>query len=166
MIVTFIGHRKLQNNCDFRIQLKEIILALIDHRNADTFLFGSRSDFDDLCLEIVTEIKKERPFIQRIYVRATYPYIDKNYENYLLTAYDTTYIPDNVVNAGKASYVERNFHMIDKADICIFYYDKNYKPPLKPAARGRVFGEQPQSGTKIAYEYAVKKQKEIVNLFR
>lgn len=70
MIVTFIGHRKLQNNCDFRIQLKEIILALIDHRNADMFLFGSRSDFDDLCLEIVTEIKKERPFIQRIYVRA------------------------------------------------------------------------------------------------
>lgn len=58
MIVTFIGHRKLQNNCDFRIQLKEIILALIDHRNAGTFLFGSRSDFDDLCLEIVTEIKK------------------------------------------------------------------------------------------------------------
>ena len=62
MIVTFIGHRKLQNNCDFHIQLKEIILALIDHRNADTFLFGSRSDFDDLCLEIVTEKKNDHSF--------------------------------------------------------------------------------------------------------
>ena len=166
MIATFIGHRKIQNSELLTEQIKQTVLNLIDEKQVDTFLFGSRSAFDDLCLETVTEIKKERPFIQRIYVRATYPYIDKNYENYLLTAYDATYIPDNVVNAGKAAYVERNFHIIDKADLCIFYYDKNYKPPLKPAARGRVFGEQPQSGTKIAYEYAVKKQKEIVNLFR
>lgn len=165
MIVTFIGHRKLQNNCDFRIQLKEIILELIDNRNADTFLFGSRSDFDDLCLDVVTEIKKERPSIRRVYVRATYPYIDKGYEDYLLTAYDATYIPDSIINAGKAAYVKRNFHMIDKADLCIFYYDENYKPPLKPATKGRITREQPNSGTKVAYEYAIRQQKEIINFF-
>lgn len=144
----------------------KISLNSIDEKQVDTFLFGSRSAFDDLCLETVTEIKKLRPHIKRIYVRAAYPYIDSAYEAYLLKFYDATYIPDKIENAGKAAYVERNEYMIDKADLCIFYYDKNYEPPLKPAARGRVFGEQPQSGTKIAYEYAVKKQKEIVNLFR
>lgn len=166
MIATFIGHRKIQNSELLTEQIKQTVLNLIDEKQVDTFLFGSRSDFDDLCLEVVTEIQKERPGIKRVYVRAEYPYISRDYENYLLESYDATYIPENVIDAGKAAYVERNFHMIDKADICIFYYDKNYKPPLKPAARGRVFGEQPQSGTKIAYEYAVKKQKEIVNLFR
>ena len=165
MIVTFIGHRKLQFDNGFRIQLKKLLLSLIDNRNADTFLFGSRSDFDDLCLEVVTEIQKERPGIKRVYVRAEYPYISRDYENYLLESYDATYIPENVIDAGKAAYVERNFHMIDKAGLCIFYYDENYKPPLKPATRGRITREQPNSGTKVAYEYATSKRKEILNLF-
>ena len=139
MVVTFIGHRKIQFDNGFRLQLKKLLLSLIDNRNADTFLFGSRSDFDDLCLEVV---------------RAEYPYISRDYENYLLESYDTTYIPENVIEAGKAAYVERNYHMIDKADLCIFYYDENYKPPLKPATKGRITREQPNSGTKVAYEYA------------
>ncbi len=165
MIVTFIGHRKLQFDGGFRLRLKELILKLIDDRNADTFLFGSRSDFNDLCLEVVTEIQKERPDIKRIYVRAEYPYINKHYEDRLLGSYDATYIPENVVKAGKAAYVERNHFMIDKAALCIFYYDEHYKPPLKPAARGRIAREQPKSGTKVAYEYAIRKQKELINLF-
>lgn len=58
MIVTFIGHRKLQFNSDFRQQLKELVLTLIINRNADTFLFGSQSDFDDLRLEYECTIMK------------------------------------------------------------------------------------------------------------
>ena len=104
MIVTFIGHRRLQFDNGFRQQLKKLILSLIDNRNADTFLFGSRSDFNDLCLEVVTEIQKERPNIKRVYVRAEYPYINKDYEDYLLGSYDATYIPENVIEAGKAAY--------------------------------------------------------------
>ena len=165
MIVTFIGHRKLQFDSSFRLQLKELLLSLIDDRNADTFLFGSRSDFNDLCLEVVSEIQKERPNIKRVYVRAEYPYINKDYEDYLLGSYDATYIPENVIEAGKAAYVERNYHMIDKADVCIFYYNKNYRPPFKPATGKHTFSFQPKSGTKIAYDYAVFKQKEILNLF-
>lgn len=165
MIVTFIGHRKLQFDSSFRLQLKELLLSLIDDRNADTFLFGSRSDFNDLCLEVVSEIQKERPNIKRVYVRAEYPYINKDYEDYLLGSYDATYIPENVIEAGKAAYVERNYHMIDRADVCIFYYDKNYRPPFKHATGKRIGSFQPKSGTEIAYEYAVFKQKEILNLF-
>ena len=166
MIVTFIGHRKLQLDNSFRQQLKDFILTLIDDRNADTFLFGSRSDFNSLCLEVVTELQKKRPNIKRVYVRAEYPYINKDYEDYLLGSYDATYIPKNVIEAGKAAYVERNYHMIDKADLCIFYYNENYKPPLKPATRGRITREQPKSGTKVAYEYALKQRKATHNLFQ
>ena len=127
MIATFIGHRKIQNSELLTEQIKQTVLNLIDEKQVDTFLFGNRSAFDDLCLETVTEIKKLRPHIKRIYVRAAYPYIDSAYETYLLKFYDATYIPDKIEKAGKAAYVERNEYMIDKADVCIFYYNENYQ---------------------------------------
>ena len=105
MIATFIGHRKIQNCERLTEQIKRTVLNLIDEKQVDTFLFGSRSAFDDLC-------------------------------------------------------------MIDKADICIFYYNENYQPPLKLATKKRIFSFQPKSGTKIAYDYAVQKKKTIINLFK
>ncbi len=164
MVVTFIGHRKLQVDGGFRLQLRKLILALIDDENADIFLFGSRSAFDELCLETVTEIKKLRPHIKRIYVRASYPYIDSSYEAYLLRSYDATYIPDKIKRAGKAAYVERNEYMIDKADVCIFYYDENYLPAQKDVNGKPIFFRQAKSGTKIAYDYAAQRNKTIINL--
>ena len=166
MVACFIGHRTITVTDELCERIRTTVLDLIDNQGVDTFLFGSRSQFDELCLKIVTEIKEIRPHIRRIYVRAEYPYINKDYEDYLLGSYDATYIPENVINAGKAAYVERNFHMIDKADLCIFYYNENYQLPLKPATRGRITREQPKSGTKVAYEYAIKHQKQIVNLFQ
>lgn len=168
MIVTFIGHRNLKFDNDFRLKLKEFILSLVDNRNADSFLFGSKSAFDSLCLDVVTEIKKDRPNIKLVYVRSAYAYMSKHYEEYLLSFYDETYIPDNVVDAGQAAYVERNYHMIDKADLCIFYYNENYEPPQKPMSRKHnmpVPTYKRSSGTKTAYAYAVKRKKEIINLY-
>ena len=103
MIATFIGHRKIQNSELLTEQIKQTVLNLIDEKQVDTFLFGSRSAFDDLCLETVTEIKKISPHIKRIYVRAAYPYIDSAYEAYLLKFYDATYI----AGFSSAAYEER-----------------------------------------------------------
>jgi len=165
MVVCFIGHRQISVEKSFKEHLANLIKPLISEKDFDTFLFGSRSQFDELCLETVSELKNDYPHIRRIYVRAAYPYIDDNYEKYLLSFYDETYIPDKIAKAGKASYVERNEYMIDKADFCIFYYNENYQLPLKPATRKRIFSFQPKSGTKIAYDYAVQKKKTIINLF-
>ena len=102
------------------------------------------------------------------YVRSAYAYMSKDYEEYLLSFYDETYIPDNVVDAGRAAYVERNYHMIDKADLCIFYYNEYYEPPQKPMSRKHnmpIPTYKRNSGTKTAYEYAVKRKKEIINLY-
>ena len=60
MVVTFIGHRDIRFGDDLPLRLKELVLTLIDDRGADTFLFGSRSDFDELCLEVVTELQRQR----------------------------------------------------------------------------------------------------------
>lgn len=165
MVVCFIGHRKISVDGSFKERLANLIKKTYRQKNFDTFLFGSRSQFDELCLETVSKLKNYYPHIRRIYVRAAYPYIDENYEKYLLSFYDETYIPDKIAKAGKAAYAERNFHMIDKADLCIFYYNKDYEPPLKPATRKQLFSYQPKSGTKVAYEYATLKKKKILNLF-
>ena len=68
-------------------------------------------------------------------------------------------------NAGRASYVERNQEMINQSDYCVVHYDENYLPPKRRNSRRDLFEYQPKSGTAVAYDYAVKKKKEIINVF-
>lgn len=165
MVACFIGHRKTSIDNSFILRLENCLKELITCDNVDTFLFGSRSEFDDICLQTVTELKKIYAHIKRVYVRASYSYIDESYEKHLLNFYDETHIPDRVIYAGKAAYVQRNEYMINKADICIFYYNESYLPPLKPATEKRIFSYKPKSGTKLAYNYAVQKKKAVINLY-
>ena len=146
----FIGHREINMTDELKEKLHVVIERLITEESVDTFLFGSKSHFDNLCYDIVTEIKKKYPHIKRIFVRAEYPYIDESYEAYLLESYEDTYFPKSVLGAGKASYVKRNCEMIDNSRFCIVYYKEDYTP------KGR------KSGTKIALAYAVRKKKSII----
>lgn len=129
-----------------------------------TFLFGSKSQFDNLCHTIVTELKEKYPHIKRVYVRAEIPYIDDSYRKYLLESYEDTYYPEKMIDVGKAAYVERNYEMIDNSRYCICYYDENYTPPRRKNSRWDLFDYQHKSGTKIAYEYAAKKGLNIINV--
>ena len=158
MVACFIGHRTITVTDELCERIRTTVLDLIDNQAVDTFLFGSRSQFDELCLKIVTEIKEIRPHIRRIYVRAEYPYISADYEKYLLTFYDETYMPESIIHAGKAIYIERNRHMIDSSDICMFYYvpnltSRNLKNILNLSRK--------KNGTTIAYCYAYKSKPTI-----
>ena len=66
----FFGHRTINETAEQKSKLIEIIEKLIVDENVDTFLFGSKSRFNSLCLGLVTEIKEKYPHIKRIYVRA------------------------------------------------------------------------------------------------
>ena len=79
--------------------------------------------------------------------------IDKKYEEYLGERYEESFFPQEILNSGKAVYVERNCRMIELSEICLFYYDREYR------LQGR------KSGMKIAFEYAQKKKKNIINVF-
>ena len=146
----FFGHRKINETDKIKRKLYKVIEDLIVNKNVDTFLFGSKSQFDALCLNFITDFKERYSYIKRIYVRAEYRYIDDSYENYLLNYYDYTYYPERIANSGKASYVERNQEMINNSTYCVIYYNEHYIP-----LRGK-------SGTKIAYDYARKKDKNII----
>ena len=163
-VCCFSGHRKIAQTDELRNQLYNIVEKMILEHDIVSFLFGSKSDFDKLCLSVVTELKNKYPHIKRTYVRAEYPHITESYKNMLLKSYDDTYYPEKIEHSGKAAYVERNYEMIDKSTVCIVYYDEKYEPPRRKNSKRDLKDYQPRSGTQIAYEYAARKNKEIINL--
>ena len=146
------GNRTITETEELNSQLYDIIEKMIVTENVDTFLFGSKSRFNDLCLDIVTKIKEKYPHIKRIYVRAEYLYISENYKSHLLENYEDTYFPEKIIGAGRAVYIKRNCEMINNSKFCIVYYDKGNAPAKR------------KSGTKTALDYAVKKGKHIIKL--
>ena len=148
----FISHRKIYTTEELKQRLVKVIENLIECKNVDTFLFGSKSEFNDLCWNLVTELKMKYSNIKRIFVRAEFPYINDEYREYLLQFYEDTYYPERVLNSGRASYVKRNIEMIDRGKFCVMYFDKNYSQINR------------KSGTKIPYEYAIRKRKELINM--
>ena len=148
----FFGHRTINETEELKTKLREVIERLIVDEKVDTFLFGSKSRFDSLCLDLVSEIKEQYPHIKRVYVRAEFPVITDRYKAYLLGIYEDTYYPEKIIGAGKGVYVERNYEMIDRSRFCIVYYDE----PNAHAIR--------KSGTKIALDYAVKQKKSLTLL--
>ena len=146
----FFGHRTINETDELRTKITEAVERLIIDKKVDTFLFGSKSEFDRLCLELVTKLKEKYPHVKRIYVRAEFPFINDDYLTYLLKSYDETYYPEKLHGAGRAAYVERNYEMINNSKYCIFYYDEQNAPTTR------------KSGTKIALDYAIKKDREVI----
>ncbi len=150
--VCFIGHRKINDTPKLRERLIDIIIGLIKNGTVN-FIFGDRSQFNSLCYELVTNLKEQYPDIKRIHFRKNYENADDYTMQFLLSGFEKSVCPKGVASSGKASYIKRNRAMIEESDICVFYYDENYR--LK----------HPKSGTALAYTYAESKNKRIINCF-
>lgn len=147
----FIGHRNVNQTVMLKKRLKQIITTIIVKDNVDTFLFGSKSAFNDLCYTAVSELKQLYPHVRRVFVRVEW---DNDNMDYIAAHYEETLCPDKVRGAGRKSYILRNEEMIDMCDILVAYCDMNYTPTTMT-----------KSGTIMATEYARKKKKQIINLF-
>ncbi len=161
---SFFGHRDTEQTEELKQKVRETVERLIVEEDVDTFLFGSRSKFDELCHMVVTELKEKYPHIQRIAYLCKHETacsvgagMGLKQRIKKLTGRDV-YVPeyedirksDRVNSAGRASYVERNQLIIDDSNIVVLYLIEN---------------KNKQSGAKIASEYAQKKRKEIFNIF-
>ena len=160
---SFFGHRDTLQTEELKQKIRETVERLIVEEGVDTFLFGSRSSFDELCHIVVTELKEKYPHIQRI------AYLCKHETACLVGAgtslrqkiknltgrdeyvgeYEEIKKSDRVNSAGRASYVERNQLMIDASDIVFVHLDKGKR------------GGKP-SGTILAYDYAVNKDRKTI----
>lgn len=115
----FIGHRKMNNEFGTEAKLNGLIFGLIE-QGVTQFLFGDHSEFNDLCYEIVTKLKKANPNIRRIHFRTDYPEADEYTKGLLTMGYEESVFASEIALSGKAVYVERNRAMIKASDICVF----------------------------------------------
>ena len=175
----FIGHRNVEDTEELRQKIRETVEILINDENVALFLFGSRSDFDSICHDVVTDLQENYPDIKRIAYTCRHETAtmkeDKSEEERIwsnilkrsvhIQDYDAEYEHPTKYTSGKASYVERNQAMINDSDFCVFYFDDTYKPPRRKYGKSYLTDYQPKSGTAVAYAYAVQKKKTIYNLF-
>lgn len=167
MSCCFIGHRKITISKKLKTNLINILKNLITQKNVKNFLFGDRSAFNNFCLDIVSNLKDEFPFIKLI----SYPSNDwyrgeekenvefnKRVLNNIIIEFDDYKYLDYY---GKFSYVQRNEKMINDSDFCIFYYDVNYKPQKNNQLNLSIIRK---SGTEVALNYAKQKNKKIINI--
>ena len=157
---SFFGHRDTPQTDELKQKVRETVERLIVEERVDTFLFGSRSKFDELCHMIVTELKEKYPHIQRI------AYLCKHESGCLagegkdeqrrikeftgrdvyVREFEDIKKSSRVSSAGRASYVERNYWMVDDSDFVIMYFKVKSEERLR-------------SGVRVAYEYAKKRIK-------
>lgn len=162
--VCFIGHRKINDTPQLRKRLRQVLSQLIESGTVN-FIFGDRSEFDKLCYDSVTQLRELYPQIRRIKFRKDYENTNEYTMKLLSYGYEESICPKGIDSAGRACYAERNQAMILESDICIFYYDKSYFPSRRKYAKNCLNDYQPKSGTAIAYQYAVKSKKTIINCF-
>ena len=157
---SFFGHRDFEPTIEIEEKVYAIIENLIVEKGVKRFLFGSRSNFDAFCHNIVTDLQMKYPEIVRVAYLCRHEGgclvgQGKSEEEWLrrfahidvkVQEYEEIKRSDRVDSAGRASYIERNELMIDNSDYCVFYIDQETKY---------------KSGTKIAHEYAKSKNKNI-----
>ncbi len=159
----FIGHRFIQNK-KINQPLRTLILDLIENIKVTEFYFGTKSEFNDLCYDLVSELKQEFKDIKRICITCKSECVvlanDKDrmqeiYNKFLngrkVCEFEEEIKFDNVLSAGKLSYIKRNEEMINLSDYCVFYLDELY-----------INSNFKSSGTKIAYDYTKRKNKNII----
>ena len=179
MTVCFIGHRTVNNAEQIKGKLFSILSELIIG-GADTFLFGSRSEFDSLCWQVVTELKEQHPHIKRVCYTAPHEVAFTSKDERVQSEqffskmlkqevrymdYEEAVCSKKSLTANKNAYIMRNQEMIDHSDTCVFYYNKDYLPPKRKPTSKFLSDYQTKRGTAIAFEYATRKKKQIINLY-
>lgn len=163
----FIGHRKVEITDELIDSIYSTAEKLILNHNVTLFNFGSKSTFNDICHSVVTELKsKYANLIRTAYcTKSEYACLESERESQektiskildkdiRLLGFERRVTPEILLKSGKASYIKRNEIMINDSDYCVFYYDIN-------ASRNSIV----QSGTELAYKYAMKQNKTVVNL--
>lgn len=165
----FIGHR----NATLSNQENDFLYSTIEDlikKKVSIFLFGSKSNFDTICYKIVTQLKNKYLNIKRIIYtcKSETAFIESTSQekNELLQKlngafyFEKIHKSDTDFKFRKNSYIERNKAMIKNSDYCVFYFNNDYLPINKNNENN-----QTKSGTALAFSYANKLNKKIINIY-
>lgn len=145
--LAFFGHRKIVVTDTLIIKLRNLIERFIVSENFGYFYFGGFGDFDQLCYNIVSELKAKYPHIQRIYVYEDENFLRKKPKYLLHEEYEYFVYYEPKVKYWYYRILFRNFEIIDRSDYIIFFVNN-----------------KENSGACKAMNYAKSKKKSFVNL--
>lgn len=114
MIVTFCGHREVQDPEKVRKWLYETIEGLI-WEGADCFYLGGYGQFDTMAAGVVRELKNKSPHIRSVLVL---PYLDREYD---AIGYDESIYPPLENVPRRYAISKRNEYMVDSSCVVVAY---------------------------------------------
>lgn len=148
-VCSFFGHRDIRVTDALKERITEEIEKTIEF-GCGTFYFGGYGDFDRLCYDIVTQIKRNNFCeIKRVYCVSQERYLYKNVRYFNRADYDEVKYIVPAFSGWYKSIYYRNCAMISESDYVIFYAEN-----------------RENSGAYKAYNYAKRqKEKTVVNLW-
>ena len=114
MVVTFCGHKQVENEDQVRQWLENAVDGLI-REGADVFYLGGYGGFDRMALTVVNEAKEAHPGVRAI---LALPYLDRSMD---LDAYDGSIYPPLEKVPRRYAISRRNRWMVDQADVVVAY---------------------------------------------
>lgn len=146
--VSFFGHRHIDNPFPIEKVLDVLIGSLLRSKEYVEFLVGRNGDFDQLVSSAICRCKREIREDNSAHVwvlpYATADYRD-NEEDYR-AYYDEIEVFDSAGKHFKAAFQARNRNMVDRADLVVFYVERN------------------EGGAYQTMRYAIQQGKQYINL--
>ena len=146
--VSFFGHRIIEQPLLIEQSLEELIGSLLRSKEYVEFLVGRNGDFDQLVSSTIhrcnREIREDNSAHVWVLPYATAGYRD-NEEDYR-AYYDEIEVFDSAGKHFKAAFQARNRNMVDRADLVVFYVERN------------------EGGAYQTMRYAIQQGKQYINL--
>lgn len=117
------GHNKIEFSENLKEILKSVFKNLILKEQVRYFYFGGFGEFDDLCWQVVTELKREFPNIYRIYCLSDPRHQKPSKRPKWLKAenYEEIVYLDLMFDYWYSRIYYRNCRIIELSDFVIFY---------------------------------------------
>ena len=143
MIISFFGHSSFYDNKITVCNVVDILEKKINNKDVEFYL-GNYGSFDTFAYNVAKEYQSRNTNAKLVFIT---PYLNNERCNEFSKKCDSSVYPEIEKIPLKYAIIERNKWVVRKSDLIIFYY--------------KFLG-----GTAIAYDYAIKKRKTIINLAR
>ena len=117
MVVTFCGHRQVEDKEQVALWLRQTLEKLIEE-GADVFYLGGKGAFDLLAAQNVHALRQRHPAIRTVLVL---PYLNHPLHETEKRLYDETLYPPLESVPPRYAIVRRNEWMVKSADVLVAY---------------------------------------------